>query len=200
MSHAEKSYAFMVTKSSLEATTIPFDQKLQILAGITCTGPLVGVLQAKFIAIANAAILPVGNFSVLSYHGRNRVTIAARLPNGDLSPTQDQTATNRRPGSLMFARLACNLQFTEVDDENIAAHPFTYFVRLPNSNREVLNSNGGVTQLNSFHGQDDWATGILDQATMDTILRSNQAFGNPFTLLPSSINDPLSSAVIKRLH
>jgi hypothetical protein len=41
MSHAKKSYAFIVTKSSSEATTIPFDQKLQILAGITGTGPLV---------------------------------------------------------------------------------------------------------------------------------------------------------------
>ena len=104
MSHAEKSYAFMVTKSSLEATTIPFDQKIQILAGITHTGPLVGVLQAKFIAIANAAILRVGNFSVLSYHGRNGVTIAARLPNVDLSPTRNQTATNRRPGGLIGMR------------------------------------------------------------------------------------------------
>jgi hypothetical protein len=125
MSHVEKSYAFMVTKSSLEASTIPFDQKLQILAGITRTGPLVGVLQAKLIAIANAAILRVGNFSVLSYQGRNGGTIAARLPNGDMSPTQDQTAANRRPGGLMFTRLACGLRFTEVDDENIVAHPFT---------------------------------------------------------------------------
>jgi hypothetical protein len=98
----------------------------------------------------------------------------------------------------MFARLACDLRFTEVDDDNIVAHPlFTYFVRLPNSDEEVLNSNGGVTRLNRFHGRDDWATGILDQATMDSILRSDQAFGNPFTLLPFSINDPLSSAVIK---
>jgi hypothetical protein len=51
--------------------------------------------------------------------------------------------------------------------------------------------------LHTFHSQDDWGTGILDQATMDTILKSNQAFGNPFTLSPSSINDLLSSAVIK---
>jgi hypothetical protein len=33
---------------------------------------------------------------------------------------------------------------------------------------------------------------------MYTILRSDQTFGSPFTLLPSSINDPLSSAVIER--
>jgi hypothetical protein len=197
MSHAEKSYAFMVTKSALEATTIPVDQKLQILAGITRTGPLVGVLQAKFIAIANAALFEVGSFSVLSYHGRNGVTIAATEPNGDLSPTQDVTAPARRPAGLIFARLACDLRFTEIDAENIVAHPFTYFVRLPNENQEVRTSTGTIVQLDTFHGQDDWATGIVDQATMDTILKSDQAFGNPFTLLPSSISDPLSSAVIK---
>jgi hypothetical protein len=44
MSHAKVSYAFMVTKSSLEATATSFDQKLQILAGITCSGSLVRVL------------------------------------------------------------------------------------------------------------------------------------------------------------
>jgi hypothetical protein len=196
MSHAEKSYAFMVTKSALEATTIPFDQKLQILAGITRTGPLVGVLQAKFIAIANAALFRVGSFSVLSYHGRNGVTIAATVANGDLRPTQNVNAAARRPAGVMFARLACDLRFTEIDTDNIVAHPFTYFVRLPNEDQEITTSTGTILQLNTFHGQDDWATGIDDQATMDTILKSNQAFGNPFTLLPSSINDPLSSAVI----
>ena len=65
MSHAEKSYTFMVTKSALEATVIPFDQNLQILAGITRTGPLVGVRQANFVAIANTALFKVGKFSVL---------------------------------------------------------------------------------------------------------------------------------------
>jgi hypothetical protein len=92
MSHTKKSFTFVVTKSALEATTIPFDQKLQIIAGITCTGPLVGVLQAKFIAITNAALFRVGSFSVLSYHSRNGVTIAATLPKGDLRPTQNATA------------------------------------------------------------------------------------------------------------
>jgi hypothetical protein len=197
MTHAEKSYAFMVTKSALEATTIPVDQKLQILAGITRTGPLVGVLQAKFIAIANTALSKVGNFSVLSYHSRNGVTIAATLPNGDLRPTQNATAAARRPAGVMFARLACDLRFTEIDVDNTITHPFTYFVRLPNDDQEVTTSTGTILQLDTFHGRDDWATGILDQATLDTILKSNQAFGNPFTLLPSSISDPLSSAVLE---
>jgi hypothetical protein len=89
MSHAEKSYAFMVTKSALEATTIPYDQKLQILASITHTGPLVGVLQCKFPAIANTEIHKVGNFSVLAYHGRNGVTShASHAPQRPFAPHQ----------------------------------------------------------------------------------------------------------------
>jgi hypothetical protein len=97
----------------------------------------------------------------------------------------------------MFARLACDLRFTEIDVDNTITHPFTYFVRLPNDDQEVTTSTGTILQLDTFHGRDDWATGILDQATLDTILKSNQAFGNPFTLLPSSISDPLSSAVLE---
>jgi hypothetical protein len=197
MSHAEKSYAFMVTKSALEATTIPFDQKLQILAGITRTGPLVSVLQAKFIAIANTALFQVGRFTVLSYHGRNGVTIAATVPGGNLRPTMGVVAAARRPTGVMFARLACDLRFTEIDAENTIAHPFTYFVRLPNNIQPVTTTTNAIVQLNTFHGQDDWATAIEDQAALDVILKSDQAFGNPFTLLPSSITDPLSSAVIE---
>jgi hypothetical protein len=97
----------------------------------------------------------------------------------------------------MFARLAYTLHFTKVDNENNVAHSFTYLVCLPNSKEEVGNSTGNEAQLNTFQGQDDWATSILDQATMDTSLKSSQAFGNLFTLLPSSINNPLSSAVIE---
>ena len=62
MSYSEKSYGFMVTKSALEAAGIPFDQMLQILAGITRTAPLVSVLQSKFIDFAKNAIRQAGNF------------------------------------------------------------------------------------------------------------------------------------------
>jgi hypothetical protein len=39
MSYSERFYAFMVSKSALEAAGIPHNQMLQILAGITCTAP-----------------------------------------------------------------------------------------------------------------------------------------------------------------
>ena len=52
MSYSEKSYGFMVTKAAWEAAGIPFDQMLQILAGITRTAPLVSVLPSKFVDFA----------------------------------------------------------------------------------------------------------------------------------------------------
>jgi hypothetical protein len=71
----------------------------------------------------------------------------------------------------MFARLACDLCFTEIDTKNTVAHPFTYFGHLVNKDQEVvvMTLTGTIVQLNTFHGQDDWATDIMDQATMDTI-------------------------------
>jgi hypothetical protein len=152
LSFAKKSYASMVTKSSLEAKTISFEQKPQILAGMTGTGPLMGVPQPKFIAIALATILHLGNFSAVSYHRRSGVTIAAVA---DLCPTQNQTAANRHPSGIMFARLACDLCLTKVNNENKVDHPFTYFICLPNSKEEVINSTSNEAQLNSFHSPDD---------------------------------------------
>jgi hypothetical protein len=140
MSHAKKSYAFMVTnKPGLEATSIPMDQKLQILASITRTGALVQVLQAKFLAIANKGITTVGNFTILSYHGRNGVTIPATLPGGNLRPMGNVPAQRRQAG-IMYAKLVCDLHFTEADAENTMAHPFSYFVCLPNTDQPVLSS------------------------------------------------------------
>jgi hypothetical protein len=197
MSHAEKSYAFMVTKSALEATTIRYDQKLQILASITRTGPLVGVLQSKFLAIANTEIHKVGNFSVLAYHGRNGVTMPVTLPNGHLRPTNRATAAQRREADILYAKLTCDLRFTEAGPENATAHPFTYFVRLPNEDRTVTNSTGGELQLSTFHGPDDWSRSVTDQSAMNDILESPQAYDGPFTLTPPAITDLLSAAVIQ---
>jgi hypothetical protein len=164
--------------------------------GITCTGPLIGVLQAKFIAIANTALSKVGNFSVLSYHSRNGITIAvaATLSLMEISilhrmllPLPD----NLQKLCLFGWHMTCGV-------DNSIAHLSTYFVRLPNDDQPTITTSTGIIlQLNTFHGQDDWATGITNQPTLDAILQSNQAFGKPFTLLPSSISDPLSSTVIE---
>jgi hypothetical protein len=90
MSHTEKNYAFVVTKSALEATTIPYDQKLlQIFADITHTRPLVvKFLQAKCLTIGvNTEISKVGNFTALSYPRKNGdTTISTTLPEGTPSP------------------------------------------------------------------------------------------------------------------
>ena len=125
MSYSEKSYGFMVTKSSLESAGIPFDQMLQILAGITRTAPLVSVLQSKFNKFAKAAIRQAGNFEVLSYHGRNgRIINNATLDNGNLKPTDNQTNANRRPAGIMYAKLSCDVLFADINPTNTSAYPF----------------------------------------------------------------------------
>jgi hypothetical protein len=187
MTQSKKSYVYMVTRSALEATN----------ARITHTGPLVAVLQAKFLDMANIEIFRVGNFTVLGYHGRNGNTIPATLPDGTLRPTENATAAQRRQADIMYAKIACDLRFTEADPENTMTHPFTFYARLPNETRTVTSLVGNELQLHTFHAQDDWDTNIQDQATMDTIMKSPQAFGSPFTLLSPPITDILSAAVVQ---
>jgi hypothetical protein len=71
MSCSEKSYGFMVTKSALEVAGIPFDQMLQILAGVTHTAPLVSLLQSRFVDFAKNLICQAWNFEVLANHRCN---------------------------------------------------------------------------------------------------------------------------------
>ena len=58
-SYSEKSYGFIVTKSALEAAGIPFDQMLQILAGITRTAPNLWIsLKTRFIKLVISKCCP----------------------------------------------------------------------------------------------------------------------------------------------
>jgi hypothetical protein len=197
MSYSERSYAFMVTKSALEAAGIPHDQMLQILAGITRTAPLVSVLQSKFIDYAKNAIREAGNFEVLSYHGRNgRIINNAETVEGNLKPTENATNPDRRPADLMYAKLSCDLLFVAIDAENTSSYPFTFFVRLPTENRIVQNSQGGNVNLNTFHGPADWHS-IVDQPTLDAIWDHPKSYRKPFTLNPPAITDVNADAVIE---
>ncbi len=197
MSYSEKSYGFMVTKSALEAAGIPFDQMLQILAGITRTAPLVSVLQSKFINFAKNAIHQAGNFEVLSYHGRNgRIMNNVTLDNGNLKPTGDQTGANRRPAGIMYAKLSCDVLFAEINPTNTSAYPFSYFIRLPTETRIVLNNQGNDTNLNTFHGADHWHS-TTDQTIVDAVWDHPKSYRKPFTLKPPEITDVNADAELE---
>jgi hypothetical protein len=129
MSHTEKSYGFMVTSSALESADVPIKTKLQVFAGATGTAPLVGILQARFIAHALQYICTKDNFAVVSYHGRNGRTITnATMSNGHLKPLQDQTNANRRPAHIMFAKIESDIRFDTIDPAITGVFPFSFFL------------------------------------------------------------------------
>jgi hypothetical protein len=70
MCNAKKLYGFLTSKAAVEAANIKFDTKLQFLAGVTRTGPLVEVVSNRFKTHAQNLIRCVNNFEVLSYHNR----------------------------------------------------------------------------------------------------------------------------------
>jgi len=71
MSIAEKSYAFMVTKSALESEDIPLKTKLQVFRDDTGCTDLVAIMQAHFLQYGLQFIRTAGNFKVLSYHSHH---------------------------------------------------------------------------------------------------------------------------------
>jgi hypothetical protein len=185
MPYSEKLYGLMVTKSALEAAGIPFDQMLQILAGITHTAPLVSVLQSKFVVFAKTAIRQAGDLEVLSYHSRNGCIMNnVTLDNGNLKPTENQRGANRRPTGIVYAKLSCDVLFAEIDPTNTSTYPFSYFIRLPTEMRVVLNNQGNDTNLTTFHGADNWRDQVLAVPSC-----RDQALAVPSSFSSSSTSD-----------
>jgi hypothetical protein len=138
--------------------------------------PLVSVLQAKFIEFAKTAIRQAGNFEVLSYHGRNgRIINNASLDNGNLKPTNNQTAAGRRPTGIMYAKLSCDVLFADIGPTNTSAYIFSFFIRLPTEARILLNSTGNGVILNTFHGPADWHSSA-NQGVVDAVWDHAKSF------------------------
>jgi hypothetical protein len=197
MSLAEKSYGFMVTESALESVDSPIRTMLQVLAGCTETTPLVSILQMWFIKHAGSYVKQSGIFNVLSYHGRNGHIVNAMTDGGDLRPTQNVTNAARHPPGLIYVKVEADLQFMDIDPSNNMIYPFSYFVCLYNEQAVVPNSTGNELSLNTFHGDDNWAT-AWDQATLDArIWNHPRSLTYPFVLIPPKIDNIHADAIVK---
>jgi hypothetical protein len=96
----------------------------------------------------------------------------------------------------MYAKIACNLRFNELDPSNISTFPFSFFVCVPNKLITVQNSTGNNIVLNTFHRDHDWWN-TDDQAALNTIWDHHKSFGKPFTLAPPAISlDMQADAVL----
>jgi hypothetical protein len=155
----------------------------------TGTEPLVGIMRAKFCSVTKAQIYMAGPFEVVLYDSSNGTSIMnARLTDGNLKPCNSVTNNNRCPTDIMYAKLICNLNFTNADPSNLRIMPFTYFVTLPMETFTVQNSLGTDVELYTFHWPFDWATSN-NQDIADAILKSPSAFGGPFNLKPPVIDN-----------
>jgi hypothetical protein len=196
MTHAEKSYGFMMTQTALESADIHIKSKLQVLSDKTNTSALVVILKTRFVEHAVAFIRQPGKFNVVSYHNHTGKTIAtAMLDTGLLRPVDNQTNNTRRPSGLQFVKIQSDIKFDTINPKVKGVHPFSFFVRLFTQSLPVLNSTGNQVQLDTFHGADDWFQG--NQAQLDAIWDNPKSVGKPFQLLAPSIQDNLTDATIE---
>ena len=95
MSLSEKSYTFMVNKSTLESTNIPIKTYLQEFRDKMVATSIINILQARYKLHSLKFICQVGHFETFFYHGLNGHTIAnLQMLNGDLSPSMNMTNAN----------------------------------------------------------------------------------------------------------
>jgi hypothetical protein len=116
--------------------------------------------------------------------------------NGNLKPTNNQTGANRRPTGIMYAKLSYYVLFAEMDPTNTSVYPFSYFIRLPTEMRVALNNQGNKTNLNTFHGADNWHS-TTDQAIVDDVWDHAKSYQKPFTLQPPKIFEVNADAELK---
>jgi hypothetical protein len=65
-------------------------------------------------------------------------------------------------------KIDVDITFTGLDSTDGQAYPFTYFICLPMDNHMVQNSTGNDAELNTFHGDANWACTLV-QADLDLI-------------------------------
>jgi hypothetical protein len=115
---------------------------------------------------------------------------------GTLRLTDSQSNGNRRPADIQYAKIACDVDFSDLTPGNTQPYPFTFFVRLHMETQTVTNSQGADFQLTTFFGPHDWATSN-DQAVLDYIWDHPRSFKKPFYLIPPSIVDANADAQIR---
>jgi hypothetical protein len=101
--------------------------------------PLVSFLHLKFIDFAKTTRSEARKFDVLSHHGWNgKIINNARLADGSLRPTENQTNADRCPANLMYANLSYVPLLIDIDAMSISAYPFSFFVQFPTKQNIVV--------------------------------------------------------------
>ena len=196
MNMAERSFGFLVTQSALEAADVPMKSKLQIIGDLTHTSSLIGILQERFIDQVQLYIRKATKFEVLSYHGQNGKIQTAMDTDGNLLPTHGVVEADRRPADIYYAKISCDISFSDIDPFLTSVHPFTYFVRLMNETQNVTDENNNdAGPLTTFFGAINWAQST-DQAVVDAVLDSPKSLKQPFQLEAPAIEDALADATI----
>jgi hypothetical protein len=106
--------------------------------------------------------------------------------NGILRPTDGMTNATRRPDEIMYAKIACDLTFASLDEDNVTTSFYSFFIRLHTETITVQNSTGNDVILNTFHGDSNWNLSA-DQAVVDAVFDHTRSYGKPFMLKPPTI-------------
>ncbi len=197
MNEAEKLYGFTLTKNALKAASaLSFKSKFECLKQNCGASNTIDVFSQRFISHAKQYSTHQANIKVIAYYGSNgRVITDAMDPiTGHLKPVDNQTATNRRPSNIKYAKIQSMISFAGVDISCAAQVPFSYFIDLGDiETRTVQNSRGDDVDLTTSFVRDDWAHS--NQANFQVVLRRPGAVGQPCTLNPPMIEADSHSEV-----
>lgn len=196
MISAEKQYGLLVTKGSLGTANIPIKTKLQALGSLTDAQTIIGILQARLISHAMSFLQEPGNFTVVSYHGKNgKVIPDCTDSNGDLIAFNKKSAADRRPEGITFAKIACKIDFSSIDRNSTAKYPFTYFIKLDTETRSLVDDQNQTVEWNTWYGHGNWARST-NASVVSAVFKNSQAIDQPFVLMAPEIDDGAADVTI----
>lgn len=196
MISAEKQYGLLVTKASLETANIPIKTKLQALGSLTDAQTIIGILQARLISHAISFLQEPGNFSLVSYHGKNgKVIPDCTDSNGDLIAFNRKSATDRRPEGITFAKISCNIDFTSIDPSSTEKYPFTYFIKLDTETKTLVDDQNQQIQWTTWYGHGNWARST-NASVVSAVFKNSHAIDKPFVLMAPEIDDGAADVTI----
>lgn len=183
VSLSEKSYAFIVNKSTLESADIPIKSHLQVFGWDKIAAmSLINIPQARYKSYSLQFICHVEATSLNHYPTTAWTDILLPTLNCQMVTSallwiiwlQCYPPPHRH---FSYIEISVDIPFTDLDSADGQAYIFTCFIHLLMGNDwTVVKSSGNDTKLNTFHHKhDNWARTLM-QTKLDLIWDSKLDF------------------------
>jgi len=160
MKPLERAHAFQINKTALAAPGIDCRLMLDTLGAQLNLSAIVHGILGDWTHHFQRAWCNFSNLTILSFHNDagNQVNDTTATDSAILLPVVNGPVTDCRKKYIRFIRVQLNLDFASLvtlDPPGVTVLHVKFYIKLPQSSRELVNGNGGAYRLTTFLGPDD---------------------------------------------